>query len=319
MKKISVIVPVYNSELTIKKCVDSIINQSYKNIEIILINDGSTDNSLKMCNDLVKKNSNVIFINQENHGVSYSRNVGIELATGDYIGFVDSDDYIEKDMYKIMVENFDSKTSIVACNLFIEETTGKQLKNLNYHDCLIDRLVLPTEIYNNKSIQGYVCNKLYKSEIIKKNNIKFSEDYCVLEDDLFNYSILSYNEDLLVKYINKKLYHYVQTCTGASNSKFNIKKLSYLDVRIEEINILEKLKLENDYLKCDYICALNRMKLLSKRNKYGECFSKYENYSEKYKKEINIKNINGKLKFKYLIIRYLPFIYYCKILIKKEK
>ena len=98
-KLISVIIPIYNSEKYIKKCIESIINQTYKNIEVILINDGSTDNSEEICNQYASEDGRIKVINTTNKGVSASRNIGLKNATGDYISFIDCDDYVDKDLY----------------------------------------------------------------------------------------------------------------------------------------------------------------------------------------------------------------------------
>ena len=99
--KISIIVPIYNTEKYLGNCLNSIINQTYKNLEIILINDGSTDNSLSICNNYKNKDNRIKIVNKTHTGVSDTRNIGIKNATGEYIGFVDSDDYIEQDLLKI--------------------------------------------------------------------------------------------------------------------------------------------------------------------------------------------------------------------------
>ena len=101
-KKISIIVPVYNVEEYLERCVDSLITQTYHNIEILLIDDGSTDNSFSICNRYAKTDKRVKTISQANNGVAAARNAGLAIATGDYIGFVDPDDYVDKDMYETL-------------------------------------------------------------------------------------------------------------------------------------------------------------------------------------------------------------------------
>ena len=118
--KISIIVPVYNVEKYLKECIESILSQTYKNIEIILIDDGSTDNSGKICDEYLKKDSRVKVIHKENGGLSDARNTGIEIASGKYIGFVDSDDYIAKDMYDFLYQNIKRENAeISGCNRFL--------------------------------------------------------------------------------------------------------------------------------------------------------------------------------------------------------
>ena len=113
--KISIIVPVYNTEKYIKKCIDSILNQTYNNIELIIINDGSTDNSENIIKKIIKNKSNVKYKKIKNSGVAHARNVGLDLVTGKYVGFIDSDDYISKDMYKELYETaIKEKSDIVT-------------------------------------------------------------------------------------------------------------------------------------------------------------------------------------------------------------
>ena len=118
---ISIIVPVYNSSATLDKCINSLINQTYKNIEIIIVDDGSIDNSYDICLRYSLNDSRVKLIKQNNFGVSFARNKGLEICNGKYIGFVDADDYIEKNMYSKLYENLkktDSKLAI--CNYYFE-------------------------------------------------------------------------------------------------------------------------------------------------------------------------------------------------------
>ena len=113
-KLISVIIPVYNVEKYLRRCIDSVINQTYKNLEIIIVDDGSTDNSSNICDEYTNKDSRVKVVHKENGGLSSARNVGIELAKGDLIAFVDSDDYIELEMYEKLKENMDKYDSDIA-------------------------------------------------------------------------------------------------------------------------------------------------------------------------------------------------------------
>ena len=319
---VSIIVPVYNTEKYLKKCLDSIINQTYSNIEIILIDDGSTDNSPKICDEYKSRNNNIKVIHQTNSGVSTARNVGLDAAIGEYVGFIDSDDYIDNNMVeKIMKEIIYDNLDIAICNLYIENENNIEMKELNYTDCFIERNRYPFEMYTNTSIEGFACNKIYKRSIIEKYGIRFKEGCVVLEDDLFNYQIFHHNKKLKIKYINDKFYHYVQLNTGARNSSFNLKKLSYLDVRNVEIDILSDENISADHLKADYINVYLRMKHLAQKNRTysAKIFNNYKRKCDEYKKSIVLKNLTSKQKIKYSIINYLPFIYYLKLLINREK
>ena len=116
MRKVSIIIPVYNAEKYLSECINSIIYQSYNNLEIILVNDGSTDNSIYICRQYANKDNRIIVIDSDNYGVSYARNIGIERATGKYIVFIDSDDMIEKDYIGILVTEMEEKNlDMVVC------------------------------------------------------------------------------------------------------------------------------------------------------------------------------------------------------------
>lgn len=120
MEKISIIVPIYNVEKYLEQCINSIIEQTYQNLEIILVDDGATDNSGKICDEYLKKDNRIKVIHKQNGGLSDARNAGVEIATGDFIGFVDSDDYIEKDMYELLHRNMLKEgADISCCNRFL--------------------------------------------------------------------------------------------------------------------------------------------------------------------------------------------------------
>ena len=165
---ITVIVPVYNVEEHLDRCIESIINQTYKNLEIILVNDGSPDNCPALCDKWAEKDDRIRVIHKTNGGVSSARNSGINVAKGEYVGFVDSDDYISADMYELMVEsiiNNNSELSVIGYK--IEE------KEFRHSDELISNekaTVYMFDVKNCEFFQGYSCNKLYMLNVIKHNN-----------------------------------------------------------------------------------------------------------------------------------------------------
>lgn len=177
---ISVIVPVYNVEKYLRKCLDSIINQTYKNLEIILINDGSTDLCPQICDEYSAKDTRIKIIHQKNKGISATRNVGIELARGGYLAFIDSDDYVKKDfiecLYKRIVQD---KSDFVMCNF---ETVDENANKLNeYKKIREDEKSLLTfsdfwqSFEKHQAVNIVVWNKLYKKEIF--SDIRFLEGH----------------------------------------------------------------------------------------------------------------------------------------------
>ena len=181
MCKVSVIVPIYNAQKYIHKCVKSIINQTYKNLEIILVNDGSTDKSDEICQQLSTIDNRIIVLNESNLGVSAARNFGLEKASGNFITFIDIDDYIENSYIKELLDCLmKNKVDISYCSALSENENGEIL-NVEYNnDYLISS---PDYDWNSEYSHCVVRGALYRRSIIKK--IRFDEDLSVGEDTLF--------------------------------------------------------------------------------------------------------------------------------------
>lgn len=206
MKKISIIVPVYNTEKYLGRCIESIRNQTYSNLEIILVDDGSNDDSLKICHMYAEKDDRIKVLHTKNFGVSNARNIGIKCSTGEYIGFIDSDDYIEKTMYETLVHYFDDKVlPICTYNMVDENKRILERKDIVDTVGLVpvkDFFLLCENILLNSPV-----NKLYESDIIKKNNIRFDTDLSLGEDFLFVMQYLEYIEMFYI--IDMPLYNYM--------------------------------------------------------------------------------------------------------------
>ena len=201
---VSVIVPIYNVEKYLNKCIESIINQTYKNLEIILIDDGSTDKSGKICDRFEKKDNRIKVIHQKNAGVSSARNTGIDSADGLWIAFIDSDDWVEENYIKNLIENTSKDVDVVQCGYYriVEEKkeqincAGKlEIKNADefLNGCL-----------NPQTAYGLCHMKIIRKSII--NDIRFNEKIVVCEDALFNIQI-SRNMKYF-KMIKQPLYNY---------------------------------------------------------------------------------------------------------------
>lgn len=180
---VSVIVPVYNREKWLKRCLDSLINQTLQDIEIICIDDGSTDNSRDILADYQKDDERVKVILQNNEGPSSARNKGLDIATGDYIGFVDSDDYVDRDYYEKLYKAASETRADIACAGIIRknESQSKILANYTAQNCFEetrDKFIVVNFPKNN-----YIVNKIYKRTELNKFNIRFKEG--VLYEDLF--------------------------------------------------------------------------------------------------------------------------------------
>lgn len=182
--KLSVIIPVYNVENYLRKCLDSVINQTYKNLEIFLIDDGSTDCSGKICDEYAALDSRIVIIHQKNKGVSCARMAGWNVANGDLIAFVDSDDYIDENMFQGMIEFLEKHdVDIVMCkDISVSEHNGKEcLRKWPKNNLIIDNDMALKYLSEDK-IKSFFCNKIFKKELLVKEdfiNQKFEDYLCM--------------------------------------------------------------------------------------------------------------------------------------------
>ena len=220
MKCITVIVAVYNVEKYIEKCLLSICNQTYKNLEIIVVDDGSTDESGNICDKAATHDSRIQVIHKKNQGVSSARNIGLDLATGDYVTFVDGDDYIDKDMYSSMMKQLSSNDIQMAiCSFrYIYYKKNKDEKSYFTKD------IVSQEEYLNSLLKdafgfyySVVWNKLISREVIKNNSLVFDEQWQVMEDFGFVLRLLPYVKKIAV--CNKPLYNYRKNNFGTATNR----------------------------------------------------------------------------------------------------
>lgn len=226
MCKISVVVPIYNVEKYLLKCLESISQQTYKNIEIILVNDGSTDSSRLICEEFIKKDSRAILINKENGGLSDARNFGEEHSTGEYVIFIDSDDYIETDMIEILynnIKNSDSDISVCSVNnIYIDKSTPQCLDTNLYFTT--DKIGFLKEYFIGEKIPGTICNKLIKKEITSRLKFPVGKIY---EDAFYHYDLFK----LANKYVvtTKPLYNYFHRQNSITTKKFSSKNVHCIE------------------------------------------------------------------------------------------
>jgi len=224
---ISIIVPVYNAEEYLGQCLDSILAQTYTHLEIILINDGSTDNSKQICDIYALKDKRIKVIHQPNKGVAYARNAGLALARGEYIGFVDSDDFIGNDMYRYLLKLIlQDNADIAMCNLY-KQTSGGWQKDSQIHAYY--NIIKPTQIFSLSS-WAYLVVKLFKHSILKP--IHFDVNASYNEDGLFIFHSLQRAKSIA---IGQEAFYYYRYNTNSATNNF---KRSHL----------YKIKIENQFL-----------------------------------------------------------------------
>lgn len=252
---ISIIIPIYNAEETITMTVDSVINQSYKNTQIILVNDGSTDNTLEVIEENYGHLSNIIIVNQSNRGVSSARNEGIRHATGNYLGFVDSDDIIESDMYFNMHKNINENcTDISFTNIIVHDVNGDihyekriqedKITNSNIRKKILPRLLSGSSLDNNEDIiKGSVCRILVRVDFYKKNTVMFNEDIKYMEDLVFLFELVCKCNS--ISFTKSYDYRYIHRA-NSTVMKFNSNLLENIIASEEKLlKIIYKLDLES--------------------------------------------------------------------------
>ncbi len=225
---VSVVVPVYNVEKYLDRCIESIVNQTYTNLEIILIDDGSPDNCPKMCDDWAKKDNRIKVIHKENGGQADARNLGLEISAGEYISFVDSDDYCEKTQIEKCLKNALENNSDVVIFSWNIDNGGKitpvhfELEKLYSNNKAVKENLLKS-FYTNKNIGLFgPWNKLYKAEFLKKNNLHFDVNDIRCEDYWFNFRVFHCAN--IVTFFDECLYFYFQ---NADSTTHNIDNISY--------------------------------------------------------------------------------------------
>ena len=207
---LSIIVPIYNAEKYLKKCLDSLVNQDYKKKEILLIDDGSKDKSSEICDEYARRYSFIQAIHKENGGCSSARNLGIVQAQGAYLAFVDADDCLDHDFYSILMDNLiKTQSDIVACSYINEYSENFSIKRKQ--DTVPEPIIfegyksaLESMTAKKNSIEGFVWNKIWKREIIE--NQQFRTDVTIIEDSIYSWTAISKIKRAC--YIDLPMYHY---------------------------------------------------------------------------------------------------------------
>ena len=274
---ISIIVPVYNVEKYLERCVDSIISQTYKDIEIILVDDGSTDNSGKMCDELTKKDNRIRVFHKKNGGLSDARNYGIDKAKGKYIGFVDSDDFVSEDMCEILYNDIISTNADVAmCNLVDCYGSIPKINNTKVQRCLFTPEDAIKCVMMGEKVKISTAAKLYKSKIF--NYIKFEkgktyEDAIIMVELLDRCKKISYNSSQVYYYVHREnsittkkfndsnydvLYAYEKNYKIIAEKYPNILNIAHTRLCWARFIILEKMTLSNCALDKDIMINLKK-------------------------------------------------------------
>ena len=210
MKLLSIIIPIYNAEKYMSACIDSILDQTYRNFELILVNDGSKDDSGSICDNYHKKDDRVKVIHKENGGCSSARNMGLSYAKGELIAFVDADDVLDPDMYEILINNLnDTNSDVSACTL-IKEYNPSTISTVIHKEIPVVEEFTGNDMYlsmtrGNHSIEGFVWNKVYKRDIVIDQ--QFRTDVAIVDDAVYSWE--AFKKVHKVCYVYLPMYHYL--------------------------------------------------------------------------------------------------------------
>lgn len=310
---ISVIIPVYKVEQYLSNCLESLINQTYSNLEIIVVDDGSPDACPQICDDYMKKDSRIKVIHKENGGLSDARNAGIKIATGKYIGFVDSDDYIHPKFYEILYKNImEYDADISVCN-FVNTTQlnwygGKQSKEMVEFNNIEALEALYSDNVQMQKAMVVAWNKLYKRELFKKIHYPLGKTN---EDEFVIHHILYQSKKII--YIDSELYYYLQrtdSIMSRGTKEYDVKRFYQQEAYKNRIEFFYNKNLEKlcynaicvylDRIFVDYGMAYRKKASVEIKKKL------IKNYKSVYKDSRFNVNFSLKQKFKYRIFCKFP-------------
>ena len=307
MRKVSIIIPVYNVEKYLAKCLDSVINQTYNDLEIICVNDGSTDNSLQILEEYAKNDNRIKIINRQNGGLSAARNSGLDIATGEYCYFIDSDDWIELDTIEKLsvIAKTNNVDTVIHSAINIAED-GSCAEIADECNSWFKSYSQPIGIYNvpielNIKIPTVTWNKLYKMSIIKEFNCRFPEGL-VNEDELFLWTYMIHCKNYY--YLDEKLYNYLRRSDSIMGTRDNSPKvLDILKIQEEIYKTVKKYKNINDYqeyLTQNYINEVNYLFERMPKQYRKEALNRIKQYYENINHDKRILKLYRKYKYKKL-------------------
>ena len=310
---ISVIIPVYNVEKYLHRCLDSVIAQTYQNLEIICVDDGSIDESGRICDQYAVRDARIKVIHQENQGLSAVRNRGLDAAEGEYIAFVDSDDYILEDMYKKMLDKLlNYNVDLCVCQWQYEFSDGRQVvKRKNIDPTIYGRktsLEFARFLYRGNYENGVVVaawNKLYRRALL--DTIHFEGR--IHEDDAFNGRIMAKNISVYV--MEEQFYVYAQNGDSLTNKPFSANKFFFLDVLAERRELFKSdafIRQETELLYCNMY-----IEYCLRARKDGVAVSHPERYRQIFRKMFSSLRREGKANIKFrlrmMLFSFSPSLY----------
>lgn len=268
--EVSVIVPIYNTDVHLRRCIDSVRGQTVKNIEIILIDDGSTDDCPEICDKYVREDERIQVIHQKNQGVSAARNAGLKLAAADWVVFVDSDDWIEKNAVEVLLEKANQTDSDIVCMAAIIHSDDQKeiIRHCENEEYIVEehfgklfwRILRSSD---KETYLGYNWGKIYRKRVLESNHCLFPDGMKVGEDVIFNLYSFWYSKKVCI--LDSPIYHYHMREASASNTLFpdqeEISQRYKMEIYqfMERFSLFEQFPVQYEYMLADYILSLIKM------------------------------------------------------------
>lgn len=315
---ISIIVPIYNVEKYLSQCVESLINQTYKNIEIILVDDGSKDNCGNICDEYAQKDNRIIVVHKENGGLSDARNKGIDIAKGKYFVFVDSDDYVSnkfvENLYQMILEN---DCDIAICDYLQFENTLPVQEELQIKVDVLSNIEVLSKIYSENVKMIVAWNKIYKKELFNQIRYPFGK---INEDEFTTYKLIYKANKVAIS--NEPLYYYRFNSSSIMGSGFNEKRLQYIEALEERMQFYKEKSLDKLYKETEicYLDGLITFYIHSKQSNIQDSKKIEKLLSSKfklsYKKMKNNELIDKVRRRKYIIFNFSDKLFYLMLKLK---
>lgn len=332
MAKVSIIVPVYNVEQYLHRGIESLLNQTLKDIEIILIDDGSKDNSGRICEEYSKTDKRIKFVSKINGGVSSARNEGIRISTGEYVAFMDPDDWVEPDMYENMYNQAKSTNSDSAiCNYYVDNKDKYAINSMPIQADLLEgdsinqlliRQMISGKDLESEYIMGSVWRIIVKNEVLEKNKIRFNTNIHLMEDFLFCIEVFLKSNKIFID--KNPYYHYIKNSNSAMTkyraSIYDEHKTVFYELRdiLIKNNLYKNMELQMNlrYINMHISSIVNEVNVSSTLNEFQKIINIHNLCRDKKLKSIlsniDIKQYKLRKKMSLMAIKYNISIYlYC--------
>lgn len=321
MIEISIIVPVYNTEKYIIRCINSVLKQTFRNWELILIDDGSIDSSGKICDFFQKKDNRIKVIHKKNEGVSIARNLGITLSKGNYITFIDSDDWVELDYLELMYKAIkEMNIDVIVSGCVYEDKNGPKNPFKKGKPVIYNKNEAKKEFFKQDRFIWTICDKLYKAELLKR--VKLNTHLKIAEDMLLFWNIMNNVER--IGYVPLYKYHYDRMASSTMSSDFSLKWFHSLKVKKYILEDVQKFSVEYKFLaKAVYIGEVAGLfKKIIKNNKYKtgrltkilQKILRKNFYFAFYRIDTNVLTFRQRLGIIYACLPYKLCVFFLKIL-----